>query len=177
MIHQDFSVSGAGPIIEFFSNRIEVTNPGSPLVDVRRIVDNPPKSRNERIASLLRRLGICEELGTGWDKIVFVCEKDRLPAPKITLYEENTKVTLYAKVPFASISQEDKIWACYLHACILFLEDKQLTNSTLRERFGLPGTGAGVISRLIKEAVAQGHIKALDPETGNRYMKYVPFWG
>jgi len=64
LIHQDLSVSGTGPTVEMFSNRIEVTNPGSPLIDVHRIVDNPPKSRNERTASLLRRLGICEELGT-----------------------------------------------------------------------------------------------------------------
>jgi len=125
----------------------------------------------------LRRLGVCEELGTGWDKIVFACEKDLLPAPKITVYEENTKVSLYVKMPFASISQEDKIWACYLHACILFLEDKQLTNSTLRERFGLPESGAGNVSRLIKEAVKHGYIKALDPDIGRKYMKYIPFWG
>jgi hypothetical protein len=109
--------------------------------------------------------------------IVFSCEKDQLPAPKITVYEENTKVSLYVKVPFAGISQEDKIWACYLHACILFLEDRQLTNSTLRERFGLPESGGGNVARLIKKTVKHGHIKALDPDTGKKYMKYIPFWG
>lgn len=29
IIHQDFYISGAGPVIEIFSNRIEVTNPGT----------------------------------------------------------------------------------------------------------------------------------------------------
>lgn len=49
LIHQDFSVSGAGPVIEVFRDRIEVTNPGTPLVDIDRIIDNPPRSRNEKL--------------------------------------------------------------------------------------------------------------------------------
>lgn len=176
LIHQDFSITGAGPIVEIFDNRIEITNPGTPLVDVRRIIDNPPRSRNEKLAELMRRLRICEELGTGWDKIVISCELMQLPAPKISLYEENTKVTLFAEMPFSNISPEDKIWACYLHACIKQVQSEQLTNSSLRERFGLSSTSAGSISRLIKEAVAKKVIKPLDPDTAPRYMKYLPYW-
>ena len=56
LIHQDFSITGAGPVIEIFENRIEITNPGTPLVDIKRIIDNPPKSRNEKLAALMRRL-------------------------------------------------------------------------------------------------------------------------
>lgn len=176
LIHQDFSLTGAGPLVEIFDNRIEVTNPGVPLVDVMRIIDNPPKSRNEKLAALMRRMRICEELGTGWDKIVISCELAQLPAPKINLYEENTKVTLFSEMPFSSISAEDKLWACYLHACIRQVENEQLTNSSLRERFGLPKSSSGSISRLIKEAVNAKVIKPLDPTTAPRYMKYIPFW-
>lgn len=176
IIHQDFSITGTGPIVEIFDNRIEITNPGIPLVDVKRIIDNPPRSRNEKLAELMRRLRICEELGTGWDKIVISCEIMQLPAPKINLYEESTKVTLFAEMPFANISPEDKLWACYLHACIKQVQSEQLTNSSLRERFGLPSTSAGSISRLIKEAVASRIIKPLDPNTAPRYMKYLPYW-
>lgn len=63
---------------------------------INRIIDNPPKSRNEKLASLMRTLRICEELGTGWDKIVIACELMQLPAPKIEIYEDSTKVTLYS---------------------------------------------------------------------------------
>ena len=42
LIHQDFSITGTGVTIEIFNNRIEITNPGIPLVDVSRIIDNPP---------------------------------------------------------------------------------------------------------------------------------------
>lgn len=176
LIHQDFSITGTGPLVEIFQNRIEITNPGTPLVDIKRIIDNPPRSRNEKLAALMRRLGICEELGTGWDKIVESCERLQLPAPKIDLYEESTKVTLFSEIPFSSISAEDKLWACYLHACIKYVQGEQLTNSSLRERFGLKNSSAGSISRLIKEAVEKKLIKPLDPTTAPRYMKYIPVW-
>lgn len=176
LIHQDFSVRGAGPVVEIFENRIEVTNPGAPLVDVSRIIDNPPKSRNEKLAALMRRLGMCEELGTGWDKIVISCELLQLPAPKIDVYTDNTRVILFSEVPFSGISIEDKLWACYLHACIKYVQGEQLTNSSLRMRFGLKDSSAGSISRLIKEAVAVQFIKPFDPNTAPRYMKYIPIW-
>lgn len=176
LIHQDFSVSGTGPTVEIFGNRIEVTNSGVPLVDVRRIIDNPPKSRNEKLASMMRRLRMCEELGTGWDKIVISCELQQLPAPRIELYEESTKVTLFSEVSFTNLSMEDKLWACYTHACIMHVQGEQLTNSSLRERFGVPQSSSGSISRLIKEAVKEELVKPLDPTTSNKYMKYIPIW-
>ena len=38
---------------------------------------------------------------------------------------------------FSNMQMEDKLWACYMHACIRFVENKQMNNSSLRERFGL----------------------------------------
>ena len=176
LIHQDFSMTGTGPVIEIFKDRIEFTNPGKPLVDVFRIVDNPPKSRNERLASLMRRMRMCEELGSGWDRIVVSCEMDKTPAPQITLYEENTKVVMHADIAFQNISPEDKLWSCYLHSCIKYLAGDVATNSSLRDRFGLSTSSSASISRLIKEAVEQGYIKPLDPNTAPRHMKYIPIW-
>lgn len=176
LIHQDFSVTGAGPLVEIFPKRIEITNPGIPLVDVQRIIDNPPKSRNEKLADLMRRLHICEELGTGWDKIVTSCEVRQLPAPKIDVYENSIKVTLFSEILFSHLSPEERIWACYLHACLKQVNGEQMTNSSLRERFGLKKSSSGTISRLIKEAIAKGLVKAVDPDTAPRYMKYIPIW-
>lgn len=176
LIHQDFSITGTGPLVEIFKDRMEFTNPGTPLVDVKRIIDTPPKSRNEKMAALMRRLRMCEELGSGWDKIVISCELQKLPAPKITLYQENTNVTFFSTVPFGELAPEDKLRACYMHACIQYVQRQQLTNSSLRERFGLADSSAASISRLIKEAERQGIIKPLDPTTAPRYMKYIPFW-
>lgn len=176
LIHQDLSVTGTGPTIEIFQNRVDITNSGTPLIDVKRIIDNPPKSRNEKLAQLMRRMRICEELGTGWDKMAISCEIAQLPAPKIDLFQESTRVTLFSGIPFSSISMEDKLWACYLHACLKQVQGEQLTNASLRERFGLKETSSAAVSRLIKEAVNKKLIKPLDPNTAPRYMKYIPIW-
>lgn len=176
LIHQDFFLIGTGPVIEIFENRVEVTNPGTPLIDIMRIVDNPPKSRNEKLASIMRRLNMCEELGRGWDRMVISCEVQKLPAPRIQIYQESTKVSLFSHLEFANIPMEDKIWSTYLHTCIKFTEGDALTNSSLREGFGLPETSAGSISRLIKEVLGKKLIRPLDPNTAPRYMRYIPIW-
>ncbi len=177
LIHQDLLQTGNGPILELFENRIEILNPGIPLVDINRIVDNPPKSRNEKLASLMRRMRLCEELGSGWDRMVSTCEAKCLPAPRIHIYEESTRVTLLSHLDYSAMAQEDKVWSAYLHACIKHFEGETLSNSSLRERFGLPDTSAASISRLIKETVDEGWIKPLDPAAGKKHMKYIPFWG
>lgn len=176
IIHQDFFIAGAGPVIEIFGNRIEVTNPGTPLVEIMRIIDNPPKSRNEKLAALMRRLRMCEELGRGWDRMVITCELQSLPAPRIQIYQDSTKVSLFSHFDFSNIPMEDKLWSTYLHACIRYVEGEALTNSSLRERFGLKETSSGMISRLIKEAQEQKLIKPIDPKTAPRYMRYIPLW-
>ena len=84
LIHQDFSMTGAGPMVEIFDGRIEIANPGEPLVDTRRFLDNPPASRNEALTSLMRRFDICEERGSGIDKVVAEVERHQLPAPLST---------------------------------------------------------------------------------------------
>ena len=176
LIHQDFFLTGTGPVVEIFEDRVEVTNPGTPLVDIMRIIDNPPKSRNEKLASLMRRLNMCEELGRGWDRMVISCELQQLPAPRIQIYQESTKVSLFSHLDFTNIPVEDKLWSTYLHACIKFTEGEALTNTSLRERFGVAETLAGSISRLIKEAVNRKLIRPVDPTTAPRYMRYIPVW-
>jgi len=169
-------ITGAAPVVEIFDNRIEVTNPGTPLVDVLRIIDNPPNSRNEKLASLMRRLKMCEELGRGWDRMVLACEAQYLPAPRIEVFQDSTKVTLFSEMEFSNIPMEDKLWSCYLHACLMYIQGDALTNKSLRDRFGIPETSSSSSSRLIKEAIGKNLIKVLDPNTAPRYMKYIPIW-
>ena len=177
LIHQDFTVTGAAPLIELFDHRIEFTNPGSPLVEVDRIVNDPPRSRNEKLASLMRRLHMCEEAGSGWDKIISACEHFRMPAPKIEIREERSmRVSLRQAVPYKNLSPQERLEACYWHACICYAQGDYATNQSLRERFDLKPSNASQISRLIKEAAEGGLIKPVDPNTSPRYMKYEPAW-
>lgn len=127
--------------------------------------------------NLMRRLNMCEELGRGWDRMVISCELQKLPAPRIQTYQESTKVSLFSHLDFTNIPTEDKIWATYLHACIKYIEGNALTNSSLRERFGVAESSSGSISRLIKEVLKSKLIKPVDPITAPRYMKYIPIWG
>ena len=176
LIHQDFSATGTSVTVEIFDSRIEITNPGAPLVDIDRIIDNPPRSRNEKLARLMRHFNLCEELGTGWDKIVLATEKMQLPAPTMIRYEENTRVVLFSSRPFNMLTKEDKLHATYQHACVKYLQGDAMTNKSLRERFGLPDSASASISRLIKEAIKEERIKPYESQTSNKYLKYLPFW-
>lgn len=176
LIHQNFDIRGTGPVIEIFNNRMEITNPGLPLVNIERLLDSPPRSLNEKLASLMRRMGICEERGSGIDKVVSATEDYQLPAPAFYLYEEHTKVTLFSHKSFNDMTNDEKINAIYFHACLKYVEQDFLTNASLRERFKLEDNKKSVISRIIKEAVEKGKIKPENPETSPKYMRYIPYW-
>lgn len=176
LIHQNFLISGAGPTIEIFSNRMEITNPGTPLVSTDRFLDNPPRSRNEMLASFLRRVGICEERGTGIDKVVWQTELFQLPAPLIESFEHHTRVTLFAHRDLSSMDKEDRIRACYLHACLRRVQRDFMTNTSLRQRLGIEPKNSATASRIISETVSAGLVRAYDESAGKKYMKYVPWW-
>ena len=176
LIHQDFFVTGAGPMIEIFDDRIEVTNPGEPLVDTQRFLDTPPKSRNETLASLMRRVRICEERGSGIDKVVSQVELYQLPAPLFEVPPDSTRVILFSHKPMANMDAAERVRACYLHACLKYVMRDFLTNASLRERFGIKESNKAIASRRIREAVDAGAIKPFDEHAPRRLMKYVPFW-
>lgn len=176
LIHQDFTIRGTGPMIEIFSERMEITNPGTPLVSIERFIDSPPKSRNESLAVMMRRIGVCEERGSGFDKVVYLTELFQLPSPIIEATEAHTKVTIFAHLDFKVMSKEDKVRACYWHCCLKYVNREYMTNTSLRERFGLENKDAPVISRILKDAMEMKYIKLLDTDTNPRYYKYVPFW-
>ena len=176
LIHQAFFVTGAGPMVEIFDDRIEITNPGEPLVDTQRFVDTPPKSRNETLASMMHRLRICEERGSGIDKVIAQIEIYQLPAPLFEVPEGFTRVVLFAHKPLIAMDKAERVRACYLHACLKYVSREFLTNASLRERFGVEEKNKAAVSRYIREAVDAGVIKPFDEDAARKLMKYVPFW-
>jgi predicted HTH transcriptional regulator len=176
LIHQDFSVTGAGPMIEIFEDRMEITNPGIPLVKIERFVDTPPRSRNEALASLMRRTGICEERGSGVDKVVFQTEFYQLPAPIFETLEGSTRAVLFAYKTLNEMNRADRVGACYLHACLRYVERNPMTNSSLRDRFGSEKQNSATASRIIRDAMEEGKIKSFDPNQSKKQAKYVPYW-
>ncbi|MCE7935404.1 MAG: transcriptional regulator [Chlorobi bacterium CHB2] len=177
LIHQDLTVSGQSPMIEIFQNRIEFSNPGEPLVDHLRFLDAPPRSRNEAIAALMRRLGFCEEGGTGIDKVVQSIELLQLPAPNFTVSAGWTKIILFAHKPLSAMSVDEKNWACYLHASLEWVAQRPMTNSSLRQRFGLPDENYPMVSRIIRDTIKSRLVKPFDPNsTSKKQARYLPFW-
>ena len=176
LIHQDLTVGGSGPMVEIFSDRMEVSNPGIPLVDTQRLLDHPPRSRNEMLASLMRRVGICEERGSGVDKVVFQTELYQLPAPAFDTVGESTRSTLFTPMPLVKMDKEDRNRAVYLHACLRYVQREFMTNTTLRDRFGIDPKNSATASRLLKEALAAGLVRLADPDAAPKLRRYVPHW-
>jgi len=177
IIHQDFSIKGTSPMVEIFDNRIEITNPGKPLIDPLRFVDHSPESRNELLARSMRRLNICEERGSGIDKVVFECEYFQLPAPEFIVGDNFTRTILYAPKSLRQMDKQDKVRACYLHACLKYVSGGLMSNQSLRERFRVEDHNYSTISRIIAETKEAGLVKDSDPGNKSRtYAKYLPFW-
>ena len=174
LIHQDFSVRGAGPMVEIFPGRIEMSNPGAPLVDLARFVDSTPKSRNEGLASFMRRIEVCEERGTGVDKVVLATEQALLPAPEFRSPGDSTIAVLFGPRDLTAMPRTERVRAVYLHTCLHYVRNEDVTNTTIRERFGVDSPTKA--SRLIAEAVDANLVRLLDPEASRRYSRYVPYW-
>lgn len=174
IIHQDFNVTGAGPMVEIFTDRMEISNPGIPLIDTLRFIDEPPRSRNEALAALMRRMNICEERGSGIDKVIFHVEVFQLPAPDFRIAGSSTVAVLYGPRQFAQMDREERIRACYQHACLLYVSGRRMSNATLRKRLGIKESSYPLASRIISDAIENGLIRL---HSGTRRDAcYVPFW-
>lgn len=176
MVHQDFYATGTSPMVEIFSNRVEFTNSGNPLVDTVRFVDFPPKSRNELLTSHMRRFGICEERGSGIDKVIAVIEAFHLPGPGFETPGDSTKVVLYAHKKLNDMTRRERQWACYLHACLGYVTDEPVNNSSIRKRFGIARQNSSQASRMLKDAVEADLLVVRDAEAGTKNRTYLPFW-
>ena len=176
LIHQDLEVTGAGPMFEIFDRRIEITNPGEPLVATDRFVDAAPQSRNEALASLMRRFDFCEERGVGIDRVVELVEAFQMPPPSFQKPNGFTRVILYGRKELKEMAAAERVWACYLHACLRYVGGQFLTNTSLRGRFGVAEKNRAMISRIIRQAVLESAIVPVDASAGPKTMKYIPFW-
>lgn len=176
LVHQDFSVTGAGPMVEIFDDRLEITNPGEPLVDTQRFIDLPPKTRNETLAALMRRMRIGEEAGTGIDRVITAVEAAHLPAPRFTVPPGSTRVFLHGEKKYADMDTVDLVRACYQHTCLCHVDGRRMTNASLRARFGIEKANAAQASRLIRETLKANLIRLHDPNAQQKNAGYVPYW-
>jgi len=152
LVHQDFLITGANPLIEIFQDRIEISNPGRALIPTDRFIDHPPKSRNEKLSDILRRMHICEKRGSGVDRAIFAIEVAQLPAPNIENRDDGVRVTIYSQKELKKLTTEEQYRACYMHSCIQHvIRQDGLTNASLCKRFGIKDKNKAIASRIIKK--------------------------
>lgn len=125
----------------------------------------------------MRRLNVCEERGSGIDKVVSAVEAAQLPAPEFLVTESHTRVVLFAYKTLRDMSREDRVRACYQHAGLEHVSGRQMTNTTLRDRLGIAAKNYAIASRIIADTIDAGLIKPFDPTNRSRkHARYVPFW-
>ena len=74
------------------------------------------------------------------------------------------------------MDKKEKVRACYLHAALRYVQRDPMTNSSLRERFGIEDKNMAIASRIIKDALEANAIKPFDENQSRKYAKYLPFW-
>lgn len=173
LIHQDFSEQGF-PMVEIYSDRIEISNPGQPLISVERFIDEY-QSRNDSLADIMRRMGICEEKGSGMDKTVFNIELYQLPPLRFQVQESRTTATVFSYRKFADIDKNERVRACYQHACLRYVSNDKMNNQSLRARLGIEDKNYPMASRVIKDTLDARLIKEENPDGGSRH-NYIPYW-
>lgn len=125
----------------------------------------------------MRRMGICEEKGSGIDKVIFNIELFQLPPLDIQLQEKHTRVVLFSPLMFGNMDKKDRIRACYQHVCLKYVTNDKMTNQSLRGRFNIADENAAIASRIIKDTLEAGLIKEDDPDNKSRkYVRYIPIW-
>lgn len=179
VIHQDFTISGTGPLIEIFSDRIEVSNPGKllPSKTLDRLIGTQPESRNEKLARAFRMYKICEERGSGLLKAGIQVELYGLRPIKFEEGASHFKVALFAPRSFAQMTHQERINACYQHAVLKYFSSSVMTNKSLRERLKMPEKQRSMVSVLIQEAIDEKRIVAANPENkSKKFAEYIPSW-
>lgn len=103
-------------------------------------------------------------------------ESLQLPAPLFEVPPNFTRVVLFAHRALSEMDKNDRVRVCYLHACLKYVQREYLTNSSLRERFGVEERNKAAVSCYIREAIEVGVVAPFDANAAKRMMKYLPSW-
>ena len=95
--HRDYSVTGSDNKLDIFSDRIEITSPGTlPLgITLQDLGEGISEVRNRLIVKIFREAGYVEQLGTGIMRIKEACRTNALPEPKFEETGNFFKITIF----------------------------------------------------------------------------------
>ncbi len=112
----------------------------------------------------MRRMNLCEEQGSGLDKVIENIELYQLPALNLQNEDSSMQATLYAPRLFKDMTHSERIRACYQHAVLKYLSGEKMRNATLCERFGIEKRNAAQVSNVIRDALRENKISIGDPD-------------
>ena len=70
------------------------------------------------------------------------------------------------------MDRRERLHACYMHACLRYVSQQSMTNSSLRARFKIANKSASTVSRILADALKEELIVVADP----RLRRYLPYW-
>ena len=82
--HRDYSITGADNKLDIFSDKIEITSPGTlpSGITLQDLGEGISEVKNRFIVKIFREAGYVEQLGTGIMRIKEACRTNGLPEPK-----------------------------------------------------------------------------------------------
>lgn len=176
LIHQDFDTPSGGnyPTIEIFEDRVEITNGGQPLIEVRKFL-RENSQRNRELSDAMRRLKFAENRGSGVDRTLLALEEIHGAAPEFIKESQSTKVVLHGNKKWEQMSAEERMWSAYMHCALLYENGGGMTNSSLRDRFALSANKSSQVSQVITALLESNQIMR-DPSApgGRKGSRYIP---
>jgi ATP-dependent DNA helicase RecG len=171
--HRDYGIAGTTVDITIWDDRIEVRSPGSlpGPITLENIRDHH-YSRNRRIMTVLKTLGLVEEFGEGMDRMFGEMEARLMRPPAIVADGVSVTVTLYAG---SFLTAEDQAWLALLghlelttserRALVAAKRDGYVTRRALRSLMPVVDADA-----LLAGAVAKGLFNLVGERGGARYV-------
>lgn len=176
LVHQDFEYPSGGtyPTIEIFEDRVEITNGGRPLIEIRKFL-RENSQRNRELSDAMRRLKFAENRGSGVDRTLLALEEIHGAAPEFIEETLATRVILHGNKKWEHMSSEERMWSAYMHCALLYENGTGMTNASLRERFALDASKSSQVSQVITALLESNQIMR-DPAApgGRKGSRYIP---
>lgn len=164
--HREYADTGSRVIIKWFTDRIEIENPGffmEPITE-SNIYTSSPVHRNPYIMKILYGLGYVEGYGDGMKLIQRECENHIL-RPELPRYDRTTsgvKVTFYTAKDFSAMGLSERQVKAYWYI-------KEHGSITTREHEALCNISSGTARRDLRDLVNKGVCKRVGSGSSTAY--------
>jgi ATP-dependent DNA helicase RecG len=167
--HRNYFVSGAGILVEIFSDRVEVTNPGG-LVKGLTIKDLGRKSlsRNNLLFGLMQRMDLVEKIGSGILRMRNAMASYGLEGPEFET-DENWFTVIFRRrlVSERAIGSEKSSEKSSEKILRIIRENPEIS---AKKMAGFLGITPRAVEKRLADLKARGFIERIGPAKGGRWV-------